>query len=444
MSARLDSVVALLRKTMGLDPDVMGRKTMRGLVEGQMRVEGLEDGRLYADLLSSSPPHFQRLIDAVVVTESWFFREPEALARVVEMAGKPRATTFRVLCLPCAGGEEAYSLAISLMEAGLDDFTITACDISSQALTKAREAIYGRYSFRGSRPDERSAYFEPLERGRYQVRPAVRGRVRFRLANVMDGLGQLESSYHVIICRHLLIYLTPDARRAALGMFQEKLAPGGELMVAACEMPTLLLPEWSGASEGTSALKPLVGSSTLVKTASFPAWPNPAKLEPNRLQQAPTASQEPLRPAENGTTGANSEGLSSDRTPPSDRAFSPDRSPSAASDPELTLARQQADEGNLDEAARHCEESLRRQPSSQAYLLMGAIKAAQGEHDQAQTMVRRAVYLDPRDVDALRYLAVYAERDGRRDVAQGLRYRAARAEREQARQTAETHLERSS
>ncbi len=415
MAIKLEAVLTLLRQIMGLDIDVMGRQTMRALIEGQMKVEGVTDGRTYAGLIASSPGHLERLIDAVVVTESWFFREPDALRRVVELAAKPRSHTFRVLCLPCAGGEEAYSLAISLMEAGLDDFTITACDISGQALNKAREAVYGKYAFRGRRPDGMTAYFQPLGRGRFQVQPAVRGRVRFRQANVMEGLQELDGTFDAILCRHLLIYLTPEARKAALDLFAAKLTSEGELLVAACEMPTLLLPERSDESSTVAIVKARPTSPPLFD----PLPPSPILTSP----PSPFPEPEP-------------------RTPETDAPAS--LPPPSAAEAELALARQQADEGNLQEAANHCEESLRRQPTSGAYLLMGAIKAALGEHDQAQIMVRRAVYLDPRDVDALRHLAVYAERDGRGDVAQGLRYRAARAEREKARQSSETRWERSS
>lgn len=385
----MESALVLLKHAIGLEPGSIGRASVEAVVARQMQTEGVSDGLTYAALLASSPAHLERLIDATVVTESWFFREPHALQRVVDRARAASGRMFRVLCLPCAGGEEAYSLAIALLEAGVENFELTACDISVRALAKARAGVYGSYSFRGRSPVELLDYLRPLGEGRYEVRPSVRARVRFLQRNVLEGVQALGWEYDAVLCRHLLIYLTPEARLAALTELTDCLAPGGELTVAACEGPTV----------SASLLQLSWGFSTFTRPRA-PALVQPAPSPVVIKAAAPPVS---LR-------------LSSpllERTREKKDTIQG-----------LELARRCADEGKLDEALALCESTLLREPTAAGYLLMGAILGAKGQHDHAQAMLRRAVYLDPRDAEALRHLAVYAERDGRQDVARGLRLRA--------------------
>ncbi|NEM13145.1 MAG: chemotaxis protein CheR, partial [Xanthomonas perforans] len=98
----------------------------------------------------------QALVEAVVVPETWFFRYPESFVALVNLA-RERSTQLagarplRILSLPCSTGEEPYSIAMALLDAGLpgDGFRIDAMDISEVNLQRAERALYGRNSFRG-------------------------------------------------------------------------------------------------------------------------------------------------------------------------------------------------------------------------------------------------------------------------------------------------------
>ena len=108
----------------------------------------------------------------MVVTETWFFREKQpfaALVRLVIEEWLPAHPTgkLRLLSVPCSSGEEPYSMAMALMDAGFlaARFEISAVDISSRALAFAQRAIYGRNSFRGADLEFRARHFRIVPSG---------------------------------------------------------------------------------------------------------------------------------------------------------------------------------------------------------------------------------------------------------------------------------------
>ena len=111
-------------------------------------------------------------MESVVVTETWFFRDREPFdamvqfvkGRLADDAGRRRV---RILSVPCASGEEPYSLVMGLLDAGIDskDFEVDAADVSPRALLKAKRAIYNKNSFRGSDLRFRDRYFHQNKEG---------------------------------------------------------------------------------------------------------------------------------------------------------------------------------------------------------------------------------------------------------------------------------------
>ena len=111
----------------------------------------------------------QALIEAVIVPETWFFRYPESFATLAKLASKRLAAinnmrALRILSLPCSTGEEPYSIAMALLDAGLKphQFKVDGMDVSPLSVEKARRALYGKNSFRGQDIDfSRPAFHAP-------------------------------------------------------------------------------------------------------------------------------------------------------------------------------------------------------------------------------------------------------------------------------------------
>ena len=115
----MQRIEALLRKEIGLDAASIGSSLIERTIRLRMKHRGLKHIQTYRDLLASSPEELRELIEAVVVTETWFFRDREpfnAFVQIVLTEWLPRnpAGPLRTLSVPCSSGEEPYSLAMAL------------------------------------------------------------------------------------------------------------------------------------------------------------------------------------------------------------------------------------------------------------------------------------------------------------------------------------------
>ena len=368
----------LLRDTIGLDADSIGRPTLDRAILERRSACGSADVRAYAAQVWSSKEELQALIEAVVVPETWFFRDPgafDALSAVVRHGALPMATEpLRLLSVPSSTGEEPYSMAMALLDAGVPSarFQVDAMDVSLRALERAAAAVYGRNSFRGPGTAGREHHFEPAAGGR-RVCQRVRRQVRFRHGNLLQlPYVPGRDRFDVIFCRNLLIYFdrpTQDRAVAALGAL---LKPEGLLFV--------------GSSEGGLALSHDYVSAKLPMAFAFrrPQAARPARAVPRPMAPPPWSS------------------LSSPR-------------PVAAVMPAVSLdeARSFADHGQWDKAAAVCDAHLDLHgPSAEAYCLLGLVRENGGQADEAEACYRKALYLDPRHSDAVTRLALLVERRG--------------------------------
>src|SRR5437016_5919488 len=114
---------SLLKNTMGLDTASIGSAAIERAVRLRMASVGLKQADDYWQQLQSSTPELQELIEAVVVPETWFFREREAFAALVRLVTEEwqpvhPTSVLRLLSAPCSTGEEPYSMVMSLLDGG--------------------------------------------------------------------------------------------------------------------------------------------------------------------------------------------------------------------------------------------------------------------------------------------------------------------------------------
>lgn len=204
-------------------------------VRRRMQALGLDTFPAYARYLEAHREERERLLDALLVNVTTFFRDPpawDALRREVVpriLAGKPRAEPVRVWSAGCASGEEAYSAAIVLAEAmGEDAFrgrcTIHATDADDEALARARAASYAAEDLAGMEPALRERYFEPAN-GRRVFRADLRGAV---LVGRHDLLRDAPfPRLDLIVCRNTLMYFNAGTQAKVLARFHRALEGEG-------------------------------------------------------------------------------------------------------------------------------------------------------------------------------------------------------------------------
>lgn len=225
---------------------VTSTQEVKGSIERalQLRMEAtlISDPHLYYKTLVTSLTEEKKFIDLIVVPETWFFREKPSfdfLSHFVknEWATKGSDEKLNILSVPCSTGEEPYSIAIILLEAGMDPkkFQIDGIDISEAGLSKARMAIYRENSFRGLDSEYQNRYFEKLSAG-YQLIPLVRKCVRFEYGNILDpAFLKDKKPYNIIFIKNLFIYLNKKAREIAIKKINELLDEKGIVVTSPVE-----------------------------------------------------------------------------------------------------------------------------------------------------------------------------------------------------------------
>ena len=187
-------IAARLRQTIGLDPASLGPSAVALAVHARMKQRGVKRTEDYAVLVETSEGEFAELVEEMVIPETWFFRDRQpfvALARWAAEEWLPAHPhqTLRALSVPCASGEEPYSIVMALLDAGIpaDRFVAVGIDISLRSLARARLALYGKNSFRGAELGFRDRHFRPTPEG-WRLSEEVRRQVHFRQGNLLDPL----------------------------------------------------------------------------------------------------------------------------------------------------------------------------------------------------------------------------------------------------------------
>lgn len=393
---------ALLKKAMGLQVESIGQSTLDRAINRRLKTIGLADKEAYVKKLNRSVMELHELVEEVVIPETWFFRDNhpfEALAGYLQKNKANNETeTIRLLSVPCATGEEPYSLAMTLLDCGypLNRFRIDAVDISKRALAVAKTATYGRHSFRSDDLSFRDRYFTKTANNKFLLNKEIKDKVHFHLGNLLNpSFMQALGVFDVLFCRNVLIYLDVDSRQQAIATLNHLLREDGLLFIGHAE---------AGLFSG-SRFTP----APYARAFAFTKKPLPPKKDPWTTDQ--TSRSKPKKAAA--------------------KSVAPDVRTTTAEkgSEEIRAARRLADQGNLDEAARICEKYIRDHgPSSEAYFLLGVTSDAAGDYKTAIKLLRQALYLEPDHLEALFLLSYLAERSGDKNAANAFMQRAQRVE----------------
>ena len=390
------TIAALLQKAMGLKVTSIGKTTLDRSVQCRMKALSIDNKSDYVEKLKSSLVELKELIEEIVIPETWFFRDNEpfkVLNRylVSEWLPRHRNSILRILSVPCSTGEEPYSITMSLLGSGFpaDKFTVHAVDISNRSLQRAKEGLYTENSFREDDLSYRSQYFRKIKK-HYALNKAVRNKVHFHNGNIlnhlfMEGLGLFD----IIFCRNVLIYFDALSRHQAIKTLNKILSDDGLLFVGHAETNLY--------TNSVFTPSPFNQAFALHKTPTEAINSNSISVDPQQTRQK-TITQKHLDPSQRRATAKN--------------------------EPDLVVARQLADKGELADATRICEAYLDRYgPSAQAFFLLGIIYDATDSISQAEKFFRKAVYLNPNHEEALVFLSLLAEKRGDANETKALQER---------------------
>ncbi|MGX9714672.1 CheR family methyltransferase [Janthinobacterium lividum] len=403
---------ALLRRATGLSVS----KTVAERAVGQrMEQMGFSDSEAYLQALT--PAEMTQLIELVVVPESWLFRDPQAFYATVELVQErwARGRATRILSIPCAGGEEPYSMAMALRDGGVPKqaFSIDAYDLSPGCIERAQAGVYGRNAFRAQDVAFRDRYFTHVADDAYRIIDSLREQVTFRQGNLLQfDTATYSRHYDVIFCRNLLIYFDKPTTRAAIHNLSALLADDGMLLAGYAEVPSFCQNGFAPLQfrQAFALKKDNTPPAAVIQVAPLPA-----------LRSVPSAPRRAAAAAPAAATAPRTRPVSV----PSPAPAAP-TAPTAQADL-LAEARLLADRGQLREAGEKCHAHLARVPeAAEAYFMLGIINELAGKMDLADDYWRRCIYLQPDHYEALCHLSLLAERNGNHTAAATLKARAAR------------------
>jgi len=415
----------MLTDTLGLDLESMGKGFLERTMKSLLKKSGSSSLEDYVARLRSSREETEKIIEAVVVPETWFFRDHgpfDYLKYYLIDQGKHKTgkEKIRILSVPCSTGEEPYSIVMTLLEAGMSpkEFTVDAVDLSENALKVAREGRYGKGSFRGMTEEMGRSYFHQEER-KVRISEQVVSGVRFYRDNLLQpALMAQMPVYHVIFCRNLLIYLNTKAKETVFYHIDRMLRPGGVLIAGHAEVlfwrqrgyllvdhprsfalrkPTgkeerrtvPSLPPASGRGETHLRREAKDGGCLRTEGISPVVFAPPAdfkkhdresgddkitKASEGYLKNGGKASQEQIRKRIDYVSPINF----------------------------LIRARSLADRGEVEEALSICRKYLETDPPcAEAYYLMGLIHESRERTGEAEECYLKALYLDPDHIETI-------------------------------------------
>jgi chemotaxis protein methyltransferase CheR len=199
--------------------------------------------------LAVDAPLWQAVVDALTVGETNFFRQPgwfaqldaQILRPVIERRRISGPKRLRIWSAGCATGEEAYSLAIMVMQLlpRTDEWNIhiIATDVSGTFLAAAQRAVYREWSLRDVDAAVRAQHFRKLASGQYELAETTRAMVSFEPLNLAapDAWDARLADFDLIVCRNVLMYFAVERQRAIAQRLLERLAPDGWLATAPAE-----------------------------------------------------------------------------------------------------------------------------------------------------------------------------------------------------------------
>lgn len=366
----LAALAAFISSQMGLHfPASRLADLQRGLAAAA-HDRGFTDSASFADALLScefTSADLHALAQHLTIGETYFFREgatldvlsQRILPELIEQRRGRRDYSLRLWSAACSSGEEAYTLAILLRQLLPDwkDWRITllATDINGRALARARDGVYGEWSFRTMPPLLRERYFMRLSKNHFSVRPEIRERVTFCQLNLAAPSPSVDTrAMDIVLCRNVLMYFAPEQAQQVVQTLHDSLMDGGWLAVSPSECSQTLF----------SRFKVVNFPDAILYRKDAPAQKPAPLIEPARLQPPP----------------------------PRPKPLLPERTPAKIAQ----RARELANQGDLAEAVKWSERwTVADKTEPAAHYLHASVLEGMGKHSAARRAFLSSLYLQP-------------------------------------------------
>jgi chemotaxis protein methyltransferase CheR len=238
----------LVREVTGISLSEQKRELVYGRLARRLRALNLRSFREYRQMLAGDVGgELVQFCNAITTNLTAFFREPhhfehlknEVLTPLLQKTGGARR--MRIWSAGCSTGEEAYSIAMTVLETVKDierwDIRILATDLDSDVLDKASVGVYTAERLRLLSPERRERFFTPHPHGRepsFEVRPELRRLITLKQLNLMHPFPH-KGPLDAIFCRNVVIYFDKDTQRDLIARVSRLQRPGHVLFLGHSE-----------------------------------------------------------------------------------------------------------------------------------------------------------------------------------------------------------------
>lgn len=244
--ATFSALTQRISETSGLALSAYKHKCLKRRIAVRMRACGVHTYTDYLALLNQSSSELDRLLDALTINVTKFFRNRETWDQVAAivvpdlLAGhRPR---LRIWSAGCASGEEPYTLAMIFADlaeqrgdaTALERLTIDATDIDRLSLERAREGRYPETAFSETPPEALRKHCARESDDTYRVATQLRRRVEVQRHDLTVDPAP-HPPYDLIVCRNVIIYFDRPTQERLMELFREALVPGGYLVLGKVE-----------------------------------------------------------------------------------------------------------------------------------------------------------------------------------------------------------------
>lgn len=240
-----NSIKDVVLEKSGLDIGNYKDKCIKRRIAVRVRATGCDYAREYLERLKLDEGEINRLLKALTINVTQFFRNAEVFGKIKEEVfplifkeKKGHDPVLSIWSVGCSSGEEPYSLAIILKEyffKELKSFSVTilATDFDHEVIRNAREGRYREKSLIEMTPELIDKYFSRANDGLYSIDPEIRKMVTFERKNILESIQNRELD--LIICRNMLIYFSREYQSEILLKFIDALNYGGFLVLGKAE-----------------------------------------------------------------------------------------------------------------------------------------------------------------------------------------------------------------
>ena len=239
----LSSLIESLRRLHAVDFAGHKQQLLRTQIAARMAARGLSSTSEYLELMETSAQERATLLQALLIGSTSFFRDPEVFAAIraqvlPRIVNASHRAALRVWVPGCSTGEEAYSLAMLLLEY-LDEagdvrpLRVFASDVHDRALAHARRGMYSASAMADLSEHRRERFFSGCADGSFVVKRGLRDAVLFARHDLL--VTPPFAHIDLVSCRNLFIYLEPQAQRLGLSRLHYALTGQGVLVLGAAE-----------------------------------------------------------------------------------------------------------------------------------------------------------------------------------------------------------------